>query len=213
MTITLADELAAVLAIGGLRVDGVRVAAYEPSLDEPLARAERALQGAAQRGDLVAAVRRLYRAVGLDPTKTRPSSEALLRRIRKGHGLPRINNVVDVGNWCSAETQLPFGVYDVDRIVAPVAVRLGREGEEYAGIRKEVVHVSHRITLADATGAFGNPTSDSVRTMVTEATTRVLVVVYGPRQGGVAAVEGALALTADRLQRFAGGVERSRQVI
>lgn len=213
MTITLADEIASVLTVGALRVDGVRVVEQERSMDAPLAEAERALRLAAERGDAVAAVRRLYRAVGLDPTKTRPSSEALLRRIRKGQGFPRINGVVDVGNWCSAETQLPFGVYDFDRIVGPVEVRLGREGEEYAGIRKDVVHVSGRIALADQVGAFGNPTSDSARTMVTGATTRVLVVVYGPRQGGPAPVDDALTLTSARLAEFAGGLEQGRRII
>lgn len=213
MDITLADELGDVLTVGALRVDAARVVAHEASLDAPLAEAERRLRVAAGHGETIAAVRRLYRAVGLDPTKTRPSSEALLRRIRKGGGLPRINSVVDVGNWCSVETQLPFGLYDVDRIEGPVEVRLGREGEEYAGIGKDVVHVAGRITLADRLGVFGNPTSDSARTMISEATARVLVVVYAPRQGGTAAVDEALNLTAARLQQFTGGTEIGRQVI
>ena len=54
----------------------------------------------------------MYRRFGVDPTKTRPSSEALLRRVRKGDALPRVNNLVDVINWCSLESQLPFGLYD-----------------------------------------------------------------------------------------------------
>jgi DNA/RNA-binding domain of Phe-tRNA-synthetase-like protein len=213
MSVTLAADLRDALTVGILAVDGVRVAPSGASLEAHLAEAERRLRGAPERPDTMAAVRRLYRAVGLDPTKTRPSSEALLRRVRRGLGLPRVNAVVDVGNWCSAETGLPFGVYDVDRIDGPIEVRVGRAGEEYAGIRKEVVHVAGRIALADRLGAFGNPTSDSARTMITERTTRVLVVVYGPRRAGAAAVDEALALTAARLGQFAGGVERSREVL
>jgi DNA/RNA-binding domain of Phe-tRNA-synthetase-like protein len=92
--------------------------------------------------------------------------------VRKGESLPRINSMVDVCNWCSFEFQLPYGLYDAAHIVGDVALRLGRDGESYPGIRKDAVHVAGRITLADAHGPFGNPTSDSARTMVTTATTR-----------------------------------------
>src|SRR6185295_9879803 len=122
----------------------------------------------------------MYKRVGIDPTKTRPSSEALLRRVRKGDELPRINSLVDIINWCSLETQLPYGLYDVDRIGGDVTLRIGQPGEEYAGIRKDTVHVDGRLTLADERGPFGNPTSDSARTMVTTSTVRALVVIFCP---------------------------------
>ena len=61
--------------------------------------------------------------------------------MRTGDALPRINSLVDVCNWCSLELQLPYGLYDRDRIDGEVELRLGRPGEEYAGIRKDVVHV------------------------------------------------------------------------
>ena len=112
----------------------------------------------------------MYRRIGLDPTKTRPSSEALLRRVRKGDRLPRINTLVDICNWCSLEFQLPYGLYDVAALQPPVVLRIGRAGESYPGIRKDVVNVADRLTLADQAGPFGNPTSDSARAMVTEAT-------------------------------------------
>ena len=122
----------------------------------------------------------MYKRVGLDPTKTRPSSEALLRRVRRGDPLPRINSMVDVCNWCSLEFQLPYGLYDAARIDGDVELRIGRDGESYPGIRKDDVNVGGRITLADRAGPFGNPTSDSARTMVTTETTRALLVVFAP---------------------------------
>ena len=73
----------------------------------------------------IAAVRTMYKRVGLDPTKTRPSSEALLRRVRKGDSLPRINSMVDVCNWCSLEFQLPYGLYDAAQIDGDVELRIG----------------------------------------------------------------------------------------
>jgi DNA/RNA-binding domain of Phe-tRNA-synthetase-like protein len=113
------------------------------------------MRTAVESADVTAAVRTMYKRVGIDPTKTRPSSEALLRRVRRGDELPRINSLVDVINWCSLESQLPFGLYDLDKVQGDVTLRLGLPGEEYAGIRKDAVHVAGRLTLADEAGAFG----------------------------------------------------------
>jgi DNA/RNA-binding domain of Phe-tRNA-synthetase-like protein len=157
-----------------------------------------------------AAVRTMYKRVGIDPTKTRPSNEALLRRVRKGDAIPRINSLVDIVNWCSLEFQLPYGLYDFAKVSGPVTMRLGAEGESYAGIRKDEVNISGRITVADASGAFGNPTSDSARTMVTTATTDALVVVYAPAEIPAAQLKRVLDTTAARMADIAGGRETAR---
>ena len=154
----------------------------------------------------------MYKRVGLDPTKTRPSNEALLRRLRKGQALPRINSLVDVINWCSFEFQLPYGLYDAAQVKGDVTMRLGREGEEYAGIRKDTVHVAGRITLADDQGPFGNPSSDSARAMVTTATRDALVVVYAPSDVPRARLQIVLDTTAARISGIAGGAEVSSVV-
>ena len=132
----------------------------------------------------IAAVRTMYKRVGLDPTKTRPSSEALLRRVRKGDALPRINSMVDVCNWCSLEFQLP---------VRPVRRGAHRRRRRAAARPRGRVLRRHpqgrrarRRTgsaLADALGRSAIPTSDSARTMVTTATTRALLVVFAPLRG------------------------------
>ena len=115
--------------------------------------------------------RALYKALGLDPTKTRPSNEALLRRALKGEGLFRINTLVDAMNLCSLRYQLPFGLYDLDQIRPPVRLRRGAAGEAYEGIRKGAVNVEGRPVLVDAQGPFGNPTSDSARRADSRAAT------------------------------------------
>jgi DNA/RNA-binding domain of Phe-tRNA-synthetase-like protein len=176
-------------------------------MDEPLRSAASTLRPVAKTAEATsdattAAVRTMYKKVGLDPTKTRPSSEALLRRIAKGDELPRINSLVDAINWTSVESRLPFGLYDLDRIAGNVALRIGQPGEEYAGIRKDVVHVDGRLVLADEQGPFGNPTSDSARTMTTTATTRALVVIFCPVSVPATAAERALATTRERIERF-----------
>ena len=84
----------------------------------------------------IAAVRGLQKAFGFDPTRYRPSSEALLRRVLKGLGLYQINTAVDVNNFCSLEFLLPMCVYDLQHIKGQPRVRIGEPGEQYPGIRK-----------------------------------------------------------------------------
>jgi len=206
----LAPELTAIVSPGLLWWTGATVVNRDPRLDGLLAAAESRVRAAPPPD--TAAVRTMYKRVGIDPTKTRPSSEALLRRVRKGDPLPRINSMVDVCNWCSFEFQLPYGLYDAAHIEGDVTLRIGVEGESYPGIRKDVVHVGGRITLADAAGPFGNPTSDSARTMVTTATTRALVVVFAPRDLEAKRLARILDVTAERMTEFTGGRVASRQL-
>ncbi|MBI4885515.1 MAG: hypothetical protein HY824_00330 [Acidobacteria bacterium] len=187
---------------GVLWLEGASVVDLEPRLDAPLAAAEAAVR--ARPPDDTAAVRTMYKRVGIDPTKRRPSSEALLRRVQKGDGLPRINSMVDVCNWCSLECQLPYGLYDAACIEGDVTLRLGLPGESYPGIRKDDVHVGGRITLSDDRGPFGNPTSDSARTMVTTGTTRALVVVFAPFELDERRLAHVLDITAQRMHEFTG---------
>jgi DNA/RNA-binding domain of Phe-tRNA-synthetase-like protein len=116
----------------------------------------------------------------MDPTHTRPSSEALLRRVLQGKGLPRILNAVDLCNLCALRFLLPIGLYDADRVDPPVTLRRGRPGESYAGIRKDEVRLEGRPVLVDARGPFGNPTSDSLRTSVTPSTRALVMVIFAP---------------------------------
>jgi DNA/RNA-binding domain of Phe-tRNA-synthetase-like protein len=124
--------------------------------------------------------RSLYRKIGLDPTKNRPSSEALLRRVLKGKSLYQVNSIVDICNLCSLEFLLSLGLYDVDQIKGDIKLRPGNEGEGYEGIRKEYVNVAGKFAMVDDLGPFGNPSADSARTMIKESTTKVLFTVFVP---------------------------------
>jgi DNA/RNA-binding domain of Phe-tRNA-synthetase-like protein len=207
---TLDPSLASIVRPGVLWWRGAEVVERDERLDGRFADVEARLRSH-EPAD-TAAVRAMYRQVGIDPTKTRPSSEALLRRVRKGLPLPRVNALVDVINWSSVELQLPYGLYDSAHISGDVTLRLGQPGEAYDGIRKDVVHVGGRLTLADAEGPFGNPTSDSARTMVTAATRDALIVVFAPRPTDAASVAAALDLTASRIAEMCGGAESARLV-
>ena len=210
MNFTLDPALASIVRPAVLWFEGATVVEHDHRMDSPLAAAEAAVR--INPPVETTAVRTMYKRVGIDPTKTRPSSEALLRRVRKGDTLPRINSMVDVCNWCSFEFQLPYGLYDAAQIDGDVTLRIGREGESYPGIRKDDVHVGGRIALVDTRGPFGNPTSDSARTMVTTATTRALLVVFAPREVDVARLARVMDTTSERMQQFTGCREDARFV-
>jgi len=152
----------------------------------------------------VAEVRALFHQLGVDPTKTRPSSEALLRRVVQGKGLPRVNLAVDVCNLASLEHQVPLGLYDRDQVRGTVRARVGREGEGYPGIRKQRVNLEGRLLLADDEGPFGAPTSDSARTAVHPGTTRLLVVLFCPIERTERHLSAALERLAALLGRHCG---------
>ena len=210
MTFQTASDLARIVRPGVLWFDGATVVERDARMDEPLAAAE--AQVRTRPPEEIVAVRTMYKRVGLDPTKRRPSSEALLRRIQKGEPLPRINSMVDVCNWCSLEFQLPYGLYDAARITGDVVLRLGLPGESYPGIRKDDVHVGNRITLADNAGPFGNPSSDSARTMVTTATANGMLVVFAPVEVDLRLLTRVLDVTSQRMCEFTGCTETARSV-
>jgi DNA/RNA-binding domain of Phe-tRNA-synthetase-like protein len=202
--------LAGRVRLGLLLIEGVSVrendAALAARVDAECA-ALRARYGEGKSSEVPGTedARTLYKALGMDPTKTRPSNEALLRRALKGESLYRINTLVDALNLASLREQLPFGLYDADRIVGAVRLRLGAAGEAYEGIRKGSVGAEGRPVLVDAEGPFGNPSSDSLRTSITLATTRCLVVAYAPAGYSAARLDGVLERTAATLTEACGG--------
>jgi DNA/RNA-binding domain of Phe-tRNA-synthetase-like protein len=169
-----------------LEIELVALELYELEVTEPRDDFElevaRATQ-AARTGDVgaVAPARELYRRFGVDPTRVRPSSEALLRRLKKGEPLPRVNSLVDVANALSVQLQVPVGLYDLAKVRGDeLVVRLGAQGESYSGIGKERVNVAGRICVADAEGPCGNPSADSARTMITTETERAAWLYFLP---------------------------------
>ena len=207
---TIAASLASRVRIGLVGIEGTSVREGDPALAAEVdaeCAALRARYGEGKSSEVpgTADARTLYKALGIDPTKTRPSNEALLRRALKGEALYRINTLVDALNLVSLREQLPFGLYDLGRVEPPVALRLGAASESYEGIRKGPVQVADRPVLVDALGPFGNPTSDSLRTSITLATTRCLAVAYAPAAYSPARLDEVLDRTAATLTKACGG--------
>jgi len=117
-----------------------------------------------------------YRKLGKDPNRYRPSAESLLRRIASQKGLYYVNNVVDVLNLVSIQTGFSICGYDVDKIIGVISFGIGLENEHYEGIGRGILNIENLPVFRDEIGAFGTPTSDSVRTMVTDSTKNFLMI-------------------------------------
>ena len=200
------ESLRGILALGLLEADGLSGDPLPPAFlaerDQTVAR-WLTTHGGRQPSDVpgVAETRALFHKLSIDPTKHRPSSEALLRRVLQGRGLPELSPVVDACNLASLEHQLPLGLYDRDKVRGIVAVRVGSEGEGYEGIRNQHVNLHARLLLADEAGPFGAPTSDSLRTSVTAATRNVAVVLFCPANRATQSLSTALERVSDLLTR------------
>jgi DNA/RNA-binding domain of Phe-tRNA-synthetase-like protein len=195
--------------LGVVEADDVRVALLEPGLaklmDEVCGRIQQefTVESLAE-AEPVRAVRAMFREWGMDPSKYRPSSEALLRRVVQGKGLYRVSNVVDIGNLGSIETGWPYGCYDRSKISVPVSFRHGVTGERYEGIGKQTWHLEGRPVIADSQGPFGSPISDSTRSMITESAKQIMIVIYTPARASDASLHTAMTQLKDRLTQHAG---------
>ncbi len=153
----------------------------------------------------IAAVRVLQKSFGFDPTRYRPSSEALLRRVLKGQGLHAVNTAVDVNNLCSLEFLLPMCIYDLKHVQGQMHMRLGRTGEEYQGIGRQIFQMANKVIIADDEGVMGNTVSDSERTKVTTATTDIFLAIYAPKGSSVEHIQACVELAGHRMVAFNGG--------
>ncbi|MGQ1911318.1 B3/B4 domain-containing protein [Marinifilum sp. RC60d5] len=118
-----------------------------------------------------------YRSVGKDPSRYRLSAEALLRRVVKGKGLYKINNVVDLLNLVSIESGFSIGGYNADKIDGNIKFGIGKTEEEYYGIGRGKLNIEYLPVFRDSMGAFGSPTSDSMRTSINSECTNFLMLI------------------------------------
>jgi len=210
VALSLAADLVGRVRIGTLAAGPVAVAPTAGELEREIERvsaelAERHAGRAPAEIEGLAPARELYRIFGIDPTKTRPSSEKLLRRVLGGRALPRISNAVDLGNLLALRFLLPIGLFDASKIDGDVELRPGLPGESYAGIAGQAVHLEGRPLLADRRGAFGNPTADSARTAVETSTVELWMTIFTPVSYPVARLEADLETAARSFADHLGG--------
>ena len=198
------------LRLAAIQMVNVRVSSSEPTFEEceedafTRIRSEMTLDGLKD-DPIFRSFRDLYWTFGMDPTKLRVSSEALLRRILVGQNLWRVNNVVDVANLASAIHKLPIGLTDVSKLVGNIVVRSARNGEVFHKIGGETIVCRGReVVVADSEKivCFGYATHDSDLTKVTERTNEVLLLIYGSPQISSDGISRALNTTSDMVEQW-----------
>ena len=127
----------------------------------------------------LAGLRRLFKAAGCDPTRYRPSSEALLRRLLKGEEMPVISPLVDLNNCLSASLAVPCCVMAEETVSPPYVFRAGRPGESYESLRGPF-NLEGKPLLVDAHGPCDAPITGNSRVKVTPDTKRAWLVAYLP---------------------------------
>ena len=155
--------------------------------------------------------RAAYRALGKEPARYRPSAEALLRRLVQGKGLYQISNIVDTINLASIITGYSIGGYDYDKIQGDIIFDTGLSSDVYEAIGRGIINIENLPVFRDEQGPFGSPTTDSVRTMITEKTKKVMLIVvnFGVKQG----FEQDVNKIADLLKEFAQGQNIEIEII
>jgi DNA/RNA-binding domain of Phe-tRNA-synthetase-like protein len=142
-----------------------------------------------------------YRSIGKDPNRYRLSAEALLRRIVNGKGLYKINNVVDLLNLVSIKTGFSIGGYNADKIEGSIQFGIGKADEDYEGIGRGKLNIEKLPVFRDKKGAFGSPTSDSIRTQIDDSCENFLMVIIDFQANNE--LNEAMNLACDLLDNFA----------
>lgn len=153
----------------------------------------------------IAATRRVYKACGKDPSRYRPSSEALIRRVLQGKQLYQIDTLVDLINFASITYGYSIGGFDAGKFSGDtLSLGVGREGEPYEGIGRGMLNIAGLPVYRDAIGGVGTPTSDNERTKMGLATRRLVALVNG-YDGNEETVRATAQLIIRLVERFCNG--------
>ena len=152
---------------------------------------------------VIAATREAYKRCGKDPSRYRPSAEALRRRLMRGLELYRIDTLVDLINMVSLRTGHSIGGFDADKIQGnQLELGIGKADESFEGIGRGPLNIEGLPVYRDAAGGIGTPTSDHERTKMDVDTTHILAIING--YNGEAGLQEAAEMTQDLLLKYAG---------
>ncbi len=155
--------------------------------------------------------RELYKKLGKSPSKYRVSSESLMRRILQKKGLYKINNIVEINNLISLKSGFSVGSYNINNTQPPICLPIGKEGQKYKGIGKDLINIENLPVLSDEISTFGSPTSDSERAMITNDVSEIIMCIYS--FSGKQEIEEYLKYAKELLEKYASAKNISIKVI
>ena len=153
----------------------------------------------------IEATRKVYKKLGKDPNRYRPSGEALSRRLLKGQGLYQIDTLVDLINLVSLKTGYSIGGFDADKIEGNLELGVGKQDEPFEAIGRGTMNIEGLPVYRDSIGGIGNPSSDEERTKITSKTSRLLILING--YSGKEGLSEAVDYTTDLLNKYAKASE------
>lgn len=128
----------------------------------------------------IAATRKVYRVCGKDPSRYRPASEALIRRMLQGKQLYQRDTLVDLVNLASIAFGYSIGGFDADKFEGEtLTLGIGKAGEPYEGIGRGNINIEGLPVYRDRLGGVGTPTSDNERTKMMSDTSHLVVLING----------------------------------
>jgi len=155
--------------------------------------------------------RTAYKACGKDPVRYRNSCESMMRRCIHGKDLYHVNNAVDINNLVSLRTGFSLGLYDLAKLQGPLTWTVAPAGAHYDGIGRESLNIEFLPALSDDLGFFGNPTSDSSRSMISESTEDFLLCIFS--FSGSNELDEILAEIQDLMTRYCDGRVMVRRIV
>ena len=216
MKVIVSDEIASVCPefVGAAVEAKVRNTAYSQELWDEIILLEEKFRQTLTTESLkdmpsIAATRCVYKACGKDPSRYRPASEQLIRRMLQGKELYQIDTLVDLVNLASIAFGYSIGGFDADKFVGDtLTLGIGREGEPYEGIGRGPLNIAGLPVYRDEKGGVGTPTSDNERTKMTMETTHLVVLVNGYDGNRERVMENVQYLK-QLIERFAYGTDCS----
>ena len=149
----------------------------------------------------IAATRQIYKILGKDPNRYRPSAEALCRRILRGIPIYQVNTLVDIINFVSVKTGFSIGGFILNAIQGDLQLCAGTTKDEFEAIGRGKLNVDGLPLFHDRFGGIGTPTSDHERTKIRLNTQQTLMIING--YSGESGMDNAVKLTHDLLEKYA----------
>ncbi|TFG17677.1 MAG: hypothetical protein EU530_10270 [Promethearchaeota archaeon] len=153
---------------------------------------------------IIAAYRSFYWThLKIDPTKIRPSGEALVRRILQGKTLPKMSYFVDAYNWASCSSLIPIGSYDLDTFHSPITIRFGKIGEKFNAIggKERVMNGNEILTAGEDRILSQFPYRDADATKITTSTKNLIILSMGVEEVPKTSIKNGITLTLNYLKK------------